>query len=67
MMTSSGDHHAERDAGVRRHVQIGAANIEVAVAAAHEQQRGAAVDDDAERRNPDRRSSPRPAQAPPGD
>ena len=34
--------------GIRRHVQIGAADIEVAVAAAHEQQRGAAVDDDAQ-------------------
>ena len=45
------DHHAERNARIRRHVQIGAANIEVAVAAAHEQQRGAAVDDDAERRD----------------
>ena len=43
------DHHAERDAGIGRHVQIGAADIEVAVAAAHEQQRRAAIDDDAER------------------
>ncbi len=45
------NHHAERNARVRRHVQIGAANIEVAVAAAHEQQRGAAVDGDAKRRD----------------
>ena len=59
------DHHAERDARVRRHVQIGAANIEVAVAAAHEQQRGDAVDGDAERRDQNDGPAPRPAQAPP--
>ena len=47
----SRDHHPERDTGIGHHVQIGAANIEVAVPAAHEQERGAAINDDAERRN----------------
>ena len=42
------NHHPERNTGIGRHVQIGAADIEVAMAAAHEQQRGAAVDEDAE-------------------
>jgi hypothetical protein len=56
----AGDHdhqrrgdHAKRHAGVGRHVQIGAADIEIAVAAAHEHQRGATIDENTKRRNPD--------------
>ena len=48
---TSGNHHAERNARIGHHMQIGAADIQVAVAAAHEQQRGETVDGDAKRRN----------------
>ena len=44
----AGDHHAEADQRVGRHVQERAAHVDVALAPAGEQQRGGAVDDDAD-------------------
>ena len=41
-----------RDQRIGRHVQKGALDVEVAAAAAREQQRGRAVDEDADRRDP---------------
>ena len=53
--TSAATTTPSETAAFGRHVQIGAANIEIAVTTAHEQQRRAAVDDDAECSPPPRR------------
>jgi hypothetical protein len=42
------EHHAHGDQRVRGHVEVCTADIEVALPAAHEEQRGDAVDDDAD-------------------
>ena len=48
-------HDAKRHAGIGRHVQEGAADVEIAVAAAHEEEGGATVDQDADAGDPDHR------------
>jgi hypothetical protein len=48
-------HHANRNQRICRHVEEGAANVDVVLAAAHEHQRRGGVDDDAQARNPHHR------------
>ena len=59
-MRDAGDDHARRDQGVGDHVQIGAAHVEVALAAAREHEGGGAVHEDADRRRRPSPSRPRP-------
>jgi len=47
--------HAERDPGVRRHVQIGAPDVEIAPPPRGEEEGGGAIDDDADERHRDDR------------